>query len=70
MACSRLLMRPGTTPARLLERLKQEPLGTPHEVATGADRGVAATLKASHDALDDAQRRVLCALSRDGSVAE
>jgi tetratricopeptide (TPR) repeat protein len=60
---ARLLLRPGTTSARLLVRLNQEPLGTLDKVATGADRGVAATFKASYDALDEGQRVVLRALA-------
>lgn len=51
------------TPARLLARLKQEPLGTLDKVATGADRSVAATFAASYEDLEDTHRRVLVALA-------
>ncbi len=60
---ARLLLRPGMTPARLLARLKQEPLGTLDKVATGADRSVAATFAASYEDLEDTHRRVLVALA-------
>ena len=60
---ARLLMRANTTPERLLARLKKKPLGTLDKVATGADRGVAATFAASYEGLDAIQRRVLMALA-------
>jgi tetratricopeptide (TPR) repeat protein len=60
---ARLFMRPGTTSTGLLDRLKREPIGTLDKVAAGADRGIAATFKASYDALEDGRRVVLRAVA-------
>jgi tetratricopeptide (TPR) repeat protein len=60
---AKLLLRPGATPVRLLDRLKDEPLGTLETVATGADRGIAATFQAAYQELDETRRKVLLALA-------
>lgn len=60
---ARLLLSPGATPARVLARLRSEPLGTLDSAARGGERGIAATLLASYEELDSTQRRILCALA-------
>jgi hypothetical protein len=60
---ARLLLRPGASPLALLGRLRVKPIEMLEKVATGADRGIAATFQESFDHLDERRRRVLIALA-------
>lgn len=59
---SKLLLRHGT-PGQLLARLKTAPISIMDKMATGADRGIVATFKASLEDFDSTGHRVLLALS-------
>lgn len=61
---ARALLRNVARSARQhLARLKDEPLGTLDQVASGSDRGVAATFLEAYRTLSPDQQRVLCVLA-------